>query len=126
MADILVQKEIFEAEKKANEIYDNVLGTKIDTSNYTDCRVENDEEKQEELENLQFQLLKIIDKYGVPFYNVLKQHCSSVKILKDKSIKNRLELLSNIVNNKRLKYLREKDCLNKNESDKNSVLLSIR
>ena len=105
MSNIILQLKIFDAEKKAVDIYNKTLDRKIDTSFNTDCRVENDEEKNLELQELQIKLLKMIKKSCECYKNEIKQYCSSEKILKDNSTKNRLETLTNIINNKRLNYL---------------------
>jgi len=114
MSNITEQIAIFDSEKKAVEIYKTMLDKKIDTSFYTDCRVE-DKDNKEDLEKLQIDLLKMIKKSSFGYKNEIKQYCSSKKLLKDESIKNRLEVLSHIINNKRLDYLDSKTNLNNYE-----------
>lgn len=115
MANIISQLKIFDAEKKAVDIYNKSLDRKIDASFNTDCRVENDEEKHKELEELQFKLLKMIKKSSEGYKNEIKQYCSSEKILKDNNTQKKLETLTNIINNKRLNYLDSKQSLNNYE-----------
>jgi len=124
MVNIVLQLKIFDAEKKAIDIYNKTLDRKIDASFNTDCRVENDEKKQKELEELQFKLLKMIKKSVESYKNEIKQYCSSEKILKDISTKNRLENLNNIINNKRLNYLDSK--VNLNVCEKKQYLSQLR
>ena len=115
MSNINYQFKIFEAEKKAVDIYKKSLDRKITTSFETDCIVQEDEEKKEKILEMQLKLLKMIYKASVGYKNEIKHFISSLKLLKDKNVKNRLLVLDNIINNKRLKYLDCKESLNKQE-----------
>ena len=118
MTDIVSQLKIFDAEKKAIEIYNNLLDRKIDASFYTDCRIEEEENKKTDLVELQLKLLKMIKKSSEGYKNEIKQYCSSEKILKDSSTQKRLDTLTNILNNRRLNYLDSKESLNNYEKKK--------
>lgn len=115
MSNIKYQLKIFEAEKKLVDIYKKSLDRKITTSLETDCIVQEDKEKKEKILEMQLKLLKMIYKSSEGYKNEIKHFISSLKLLKDKNVKNRLLVLDNIINNKRLNYLDSKESLNKQE-----------
>jgi len=72
--------------------------------------------------DLYLKLLELVDKKSLEFYNQCKHIHSSNKI-KDKYLSNQVDVLYNIVNNKRLNYLKEIENLNKKQEDEYVKLL---
>ena len=122
--DILQQSKEFETIKKCNEIYKQLLDKRVYASNLIDSKEVIGENNSDEDEELKF--LEIVKKGGENFNNKFRSYCASEKIKNSGNIKKKIELLDNIMNNKRLLYLKKKSDLNKNKNEKKEYVKCLR